>query len=483
MNVYESRSSLTLTRLLSATGMLGTGFPEESLRAGMAMKPDMIGCDAGSTDSGPADLATGRCRYPAEAYRRDLRLLLPAALASGIPLIIGSAGGAGGDENVEWARHRIDEVAAELGLSFRMAVLYSGQRKEWIAQQLAAGRVSPLPNGPQLTTETIERTITIVGMMGAEPIIRALEAGADVVLAGRATDTSIFAAVPLMRGAAPGPTWHAAKILECGAAAVEQRPAPDSMFAVIDGDSFTVVAPNSALRCTTVSVAAHSLYENASPFHIVEPSGVLDTTKSQYRQVSDRQVEVAGSTFHAAERYTVKLEGVALAGYQTIVVAGIRDPVLLEELDSFLAACHAAIAQRVRQSHPRLTAHDWSVYFRVYGRDGTMGQLEPVRQVPHEVGLIIEVTGRSQEIANDVAAISRHQTLHQSVAGWKGFLSNIALPYGGTDLVRGPVYEFCVNSVVEPDNPYQMFRTSFVEYPSRTRELRSGVAALPVPNA
>ena len=69
------------------------------------------------------------------------------------------------------------------------------------------------------------------------------------------------------------------------------------------------------------------------------------------------------------------------------------------------------------------------------------------------------------------------------MAGWKGFLSNIALPYGGTDLVRGPVYEFCVNSVVEPDNPYQMFRTSFVDYPARTEGMRSGVAALPVANA
>jgi hypothetical protein len=468
---------VTPVRLLSATGMLGTGFPEESLRAGLARNPDMIGCDAGSTDSGPTDLATGHCRYPADSYRRDLRLLLPAALERRIPLIIGSAGGAGGDANVDWARTIIDEVAAELSLSFRMAVIYSGQTKEWITQQLSAGRVSSFPNGPQLTADVIDRTITIVGMMGAEPIIRALESGADVVLAGRATDTSIFAAVPLMRGAAAGPTWHAAKILECGAAAVEHRPAPDCMFAEIDGDAFTVVAPNDTLRCTPISVAAHSLYENGNPFHVVEPSGVLDTTGSKYVAVTDRSVQVLGSQFHDAQRYTVKLEGVALAGYQTIVVAGVRDPVLLADLDGFIESCTRAVDKRVRQSHPHLATHDWSLHYRVYGRDGTMGVLEPVRAVSHEVGLILEVTGRSQEIANSVAAIARHQTLHQSVPAWKGFLSNIALPYGGTDLQRGAVYEFCVNAVVEPSDPHQMFRTSMVDYGPGSKPRSTGAAA------
>ncbi len=43
-------------RVLSATGMLGSGFREETLRRGMALRPDFIGVDSGSTDAGPFEL-------------------------------------------------------------------------------------------------------------------------------------------------------------------------------------------------------------------------------------------------------------------------------------------------------------------------------------------------------------------------------------------------------------------------------------------
>ena len=41
-------------------------------------------------------------------------------------------------------------------------------------------------------------------MMGPEPFQKALEDGADVVIAGRASDAAIYAAIPLMQGPMPG---------------------------------------------------------------------------------------------------------------------------------------------------------------------------------------------------------------------------------------------------------------------------------------
>lgn len=451
-------------RLLAATGMLGTGFPEESFRRGLEMKPDMIGADAGSTDSGPNDLATGACRYPEASYRRDLGLLLPAAIEAGIPLIIGSAGGAGGDANVDWTKKIVEDIAHANGLHFRLAVIYSGQDKRYLKQRLSEGRVEVLPSGPAIDEAVIDRSIAIVGMMGCEPIQEALRAGAQVVLAGRSSDTSIFASLPLMRGASAGPVWHAAKILECGAAAVEYRPAPDSMFARVARDAFVVEAPNPKLRCTPVSVAAHSLYENGDPFRIVEPAGTLDTTLARYDAAGDRAVRVTGSRFIEAERYTVKLEGAELAGYQTIVVAGVRDATVLHELDAYLASCRANIETRVKRSFPDLAPSQWSLYYRVYGRNGTMGALEPRKDaIGHEVGLIIEVTARDQKTANGIASIARHQTLHEPVKRWAGLVSNIGLPYGSSDLVRGAVYHFNMHAVVRPDSPTEMFRQTAVE--------------------
>ena len=46
-------------RLLSTSGILGYGFPEESLKAGLARKPHMVGCDGGSSDPGPYYLGAG----------------------------------------------------------------------------------------------------------------------------------------------------------------------------------------------------------------------------------------------------------------------------------------------------------------------------------------------------------------------------------------------------------------------------------------
>ena len=458
-------------RVLAASGMLGTGFPEESLHKGLAMRPHFIGVDAGSTDSGPTDLATGTCRYSEAAYRRDLKLLLSAAVENNIPLIIGSAGGAGGDKNVDWAKGLIEDLISQLNLSLKMAVIYSGQDKEWLKQKLAAGKIQLLENAPELTDAVIDESITIVGMMGSEPIVEALRNGAQVVLAGRATDTSIFASFPIMNGAHEGSAWHAAKILECGAAAVEHRPSPDCMFATLQGESFIIQAPNEALRCTPTSVAAHSLYENADPYKIIEPSGILNTTDSVYEAVNDKVVKVTGSKFEKSEKFTIKLEGTRLAGYQTIVVAGIRDPLILESLDKFLESCESSIKKRIKNTYPDLSEDDWKVHFRVYGRNGVMEKREPTPVIGHEIGLMIEVTAQNQKMASSIASVARHQTLHVSVPGWFGFTSNIALPYGANDLVRGPVYEFNINAVVEPDPTDEMFKTFYFDYP----KVESGV--------
>ena len=84
-------------RVLSATGILGSGFREETLKRAMALKPDFIGADSGSTDPGPHYLGSGETLFSDSAYKRDLRLILLAARAAKIPAIIGSACTAGTD--------------------------------------------------------------------------------------------------------------------------------------------------------------------------------------------------------------------------------------------------------------------------------------------------------------------------------------------------------------------------------------------------
>src|SRR5688572_3912876 len=448
-------------RILSPTGVCGSGFLEASFEKALAWKPHFIGCDAGSTDPGPSHLGTGEAAFPRAAVKRDLRLMLIGARRLNVPLLIGSAGTAGGNAHVAWFCEIVQEIAAEESLSFRLAVVHAEQDKAYLTKRLREGRVKPLDPAPPFDEGTIDRSACIVGMMGAEPFMRALERKADVIVAGRASDCAIFAAMPVMQGFPEGMAWHAAKILECGAAAVVNRRTPDCMFAWVRRDHFVVQAPDETLRCTPQSIASHSLYENADPFRLVESSGTLDLTESRYEKASDLAVKVSGSKFIPARKYTVKLEGAEKAGYQSIVIGSVRDPYIIRQIDDWTARLTERIHARVSQVYgDRLKRGDYVVHIRIYGKNGTMGPLEPVKEIrSHELCLIIEVTAPSQDVASSIAGIVRHQGLHLPIPEWSGLITALACPYNPAHLDRGPVYRFNVNHVVEPDDPHEMFRT------------------------
>ena len=410
-------------KALAMTGMLGTGFQEDSFRRALTWDPDFIGCDAGSTDSGPGSLGTGRPTHPKEAVKRDLRLGVLGALEKGIPLLVGSAGSAGGDANLARTVEITEEIAREEGLHFRLAVIHAEQDKEYLKRKLAEGRITPLKPPLPLDENVIDRSEHIVGMMGAEPFARALEEGAEVVIAGRSSDTSIYAAIPLRRGYPAGPVWHAAKILECGAACVEYRPrGGDCMFARIGQEYFVTEPPNLEYACTPVSVAAHTFYETESPIHLYEPTGMLDTSTAVYEAETDRIVRVSGSQFAPADRYRVKLEGAEKLGYQSICLVGVRDPVLIGQIDSWLDTLKERVRRRVRDMYgEEVSEGGYTFNVRVYGKNGVLGDNEPQKdQAGHELGLVLETTAPTQEMADATTSAAAQYGLHQAVPGLKG---------------------------------------------------------------
>jgi hypothetical protein len=450
-------------RVLSPTGVCGSGFLESSFEQGLNQQPHFIGADAGSTDPGPEYLGSGKTAFPLAAIKRDFRLMLLGARKLNVPLMIGSCGTGGNDAQLELMAKLAREVAAEEGLSFKLALIHSEQKKDYLKRRLHEGRIKPLFPAPEYNEAVIERSAHVVGMMGAEPWQRALEAGADVILAGRSSDCAIFAAMPVLRGFPEGVSWHMAKILECGAASVVQRKTPDCMFAWVRKDHFVVEAPDPSLRCTPQSIASHSLYENADPFRLVECSGTLDLTNSRYEAVSDRAVKVTGSGFIHAPRYTVKLEGAEMAGYMSLLIGSVRDPFIIRQIDDWTTRVQEKIHARVKMVFgDKLKPSDWLLNIRIYGKNGTMGPLEPVKETrAHELCLIFEATAPTQEIANTIGGIIRHQALHLPIPEWSGLITAIACPYNS--LERGAVFRFNVNHVVEPDDPCEMFPMEMFE--------------------
>lgn len=448
-------------RVLSATGILGSGFREQTLKRAMDLKPDFIGADSGSTDPGPHYLGSGETLFSDSAYKRDLRLILLAARAAKVPAIIGSACTSGSDPQLARLVGIAREIAREEKLNFRLAAIHSEQNKDYLKRKLREGKISPLANAPVFDEQVIERSAHIVGMAGIEPFVEALDNGAEVVIAGRSSDTSIFSAMPVMRGLNPATVWHAAKILECGAACVVLRKYPDCMFAVIRDDHFIIEPPNPDYRCDPASVASHNLYENSTPYELVEPSGVLNTCAAKYEALSDRAVKVSGSTFKPAQRYTIKLEGAELVGYQSIIIGSVRDPIILRQFDSWMAGLMQAARDRIAAVFGAGIATQYKFDVRVFGKNATMGPLESETGIGHEVGLLFQVTAGTQELATALIKSVSHIAVHYPVPEWTGLITSIAYPYSPAEIARGPSYRFNMNHVVEPASPLEMFSIDY----------------------
>ncbi|MCP5034874.1 MAG: DUF1446 domain-containing protein [Actinomycetia bacterium] len=442
--------------VLVPSGMLGSGVSAAAVQRGIELGAVGIAVDGGSTDSGPYYLGAATAKTTEQAVAHDLRILVAAAHGAGIPLIVGSCGTSGTDAGVDWIHAIVEQIASDQGLDLCIARIYSEQSAEGLVGRLRAGRIGPLPPAAPLDEATLHRCEHIVGLVGHEPIVSVLHGGADVVLAGRATDAAVLAAVPLMHGAPPGPTWHAAKTAECGSLCTT-TPTGAGVLITIEPTGFTIEPLNAAESCTPTSVHAHMLYENADPFRAREPLGTIDTSAATYRALDDRRVRVEQSHFEPAEHPTMKLEGATLTGYQTVAIAGIRDPHTLAHIDTWTETLrtflHAGIG-RVLGLDPA----DYELELRCYGYNAVLGPNDPdITTTPREVGVVLIATADTQEVATTIAKYANPYLLHMPLPG-ESHLPSHAFMSSPAEMVRGPVYEFVLQHAVELDHPNDLVR-------------------------
>lgn len=441
-------------RLVSTSGILGYGYPAASLGAAMARGVDMIGCDGGSTDPGPYYLGSGKPFVSLRALRRDLRLMLIAAIRHRVPLVIGTCGGAGGEPHLALMADMVREIAREEGLHFRMALIHSEQEKENVARHVRAGRTRPLGRAAPLDEATVDRATRIVAMCGPEPYMRALGEGAQVILGGRSSDPAPFAACAMSAQLPPAQSWYAGKMLECGALPAWPK-GPDCLHVTVD-ENGVVCEPMGDRACTPLSVATMSLHENASPIRHVEPGGMLDTSDCRFDQVSPKATRISGMRWLPAEDYTVKLEAAESVGHRAISICGTRDPILIGQLDHFFGLVRELV--RVKAADLDIAPDDYRLTIHTYGRDGVMGAREPVRDAtPHELGFLIDVVARTPDIAQAVIALSRTNMLHSDFPGRLCKEGNMAIPFSPSDLAAGEVFRFSMNHVLLPDDPCAPF--------------------------
>ena len=451
-------------RVISATGTLGGGaMDQDTLREAISMGAHVVGADAGTVDAGPYHLGSGTCAYSRDSVMQEVDTLL-ATVPRGVPIILGSAGTAGGDPHVEWVTDIVREVVAERGLERRVASIKSEQDRDYLKTMMRRDRIQPLENAPHFDESVIDRSTRIVGMMGVEPIQHALTGGADIVVAGRASDSAVFAALPILKGIPDGIAWHVGKVVECGTLACETMKR-GTMYSRLDSGGATIRPIGEGLRCTPQSIAAHSLYENSDPYLHPESSGILDLTHSAFEQVDDVSVRITGSAFRPAERYSVKLEGAELIGYQSVIVGGVRDPLIIRQLNSWLDIVKSRLEARAVQILGSLKREDWRIDIHVYGRNAVMGASEPRREdLPTEVGLVVCLTAPTQALASKLADLARQPLLHQPIPEWSGAITGFACLFNQASLDRGPVWKWCTHHIVLPDNPMDMFRLEMHDF-------------------
>ncbi len=447
-------------RILSPNGMLGYGFPKRSFAEGMKRKPHAICVDAGSTDGGPQKLGAGVGITSRAMVKQDLEVMISAGLNAGIPVLIGSAGGSGGARHIAWTMEIIQDLVHLHGWKLNVAVIHSTIDKQWIKKQVAEHRVRSLPGVPELTDKEVDAATEIVAQMGYESFLPALESGTNVIVGGRAYDPAMTAAVCVHYGMDEGLAYHMGKILECGALCAIPGSAKDCLLGTIRKDSFTVEAMNSERKCLTESVAAHTLYEKSHPYLLPGPGGTANLQMCEFIQESEGIVKVVGSRFERSEEYRVKLEGAKESGYRTIFVAGIRDPQAIKQIDEILRAADTVIAEHFPHA-TRRNGYVWD--YKVYGRNGVMGQLEPkCGEVGHEICLVAEFLAPTQEEASALCSLARSTMLHYHYRGRYATAGNFAFPFAPSDFEVGKAYEFNVYHTVPISDPRTFFPTEYI---------------------
>jgi hypothetical protein len=267
-------------------------------------------------------LATARLKNPELGYATDfvavaMRSVLKDALAAGIR-IIANAGGM----NPRACAAALEALAAELKLTVKIAVVEGDDVMPLLPALRAEG--VPLP----------AKVVSANAYLGALPIKRALDAGAQVVITGRCVDSAVTLGALLHefdwsmddydRLAAASLAGH---LIECGCQGVgglhtDWEAVPDwahSGYPIVacraDG-SFSITKPaGTGGLVTPATVAEQLLYEIGDPARYILADVVCDFSAVTLHQAGPDVVEVRGAKGYAPTP-TYKVSATYADGYK-----------------------------------------------------------------------------------------------------------------------------------------------------------------------
>jgi hypothetical protein len=293
-------------------------------------------------------------------------------------------------------------------------------------------------------------------MAGVHPFVKLLHEGADVIIGGRSSDSAIFAAPALAGGFPENLSYYLGKVLECASFCAEPYGGKETVLGEITMDDVKVTAMHPDQMCTVASVAGHAMYERSNPFHEFVAGGRLDMTDCRYEQLDRKTTRITGPMFEPAAEFRVKLEGAGKLGERYVGIAGIRDPYTIANVDKVIDWAR----QQVRE---RFGDDGYELHYTVFGRNGIMGDMEPLRDRPgHELCLVVQGVAPTAEMAEELTITGTRQLFYARLPEVKGTAGGVSFVLD--EVMRAsPAYRWTLNHTVAVKDGLALFPTHMTE--------------------
>ena len=253
-------------------------------------------------------------RDPSQGYARDFVPLVadlaPALVEKGVR-VVSNAGGVNPEACVEAIVEALADV--ETARPLRIAMVTGDDLTGRLDALLEAGHeLENMETGEPLSSVR-DRVQSANAYLGAGPIVRALEEGADVVVTGRTTDTALTYAPMVHEFGWAMDDWDrlaagavAGHINECGAQASGGNtlydwrsvdlvaPGYPIVEASPDGSFVVTKHPDLGGRVTWATVTEQLVYEMGDPAEYITPDGVADFTSIELEDLGEDRVRISG---------------------------------------------------------------------------------------------------------------------------------------------------------------------------------------------
>ena len=343
---------------------------------------------------------------PDEGYdtytERRLRAIWPQCARNGIR-IIGNMGAA----NPRGAQDLAIRVARDLGLGGQKVAAVLGDNVLASIREL-----NPVVNETrQPVSEFGDKLIAAHAYIAADPIVEALEQGADLVITGRVGDASLFLAPMIHEFGWQADAWDLlargivlGHLFECAGqvtggyfADPPYKVVPDLYrlgFPIAEvsahGDIIVTKTPDSGGLVSPATCAEQMLYETDDPANYIEADVVTDFTDIGFEQVMQDRVAITGTITGKPKPELLKVNLGVREGYRAEGMIFYAGPGAYER------AKLAAEVIRQRLEHVTHLKAD-SLRFDFIGINALYGPPVELENLPWEVGL--RVAGRTRERA------------------------------------------------------------------------------------